>query len=215
MSIFVNGIKSSELTDDQKREFLKVKMLKERHVPVVPKEYIWAHGLNAVNRSQSPAVALKKLLNILGTDAEISASKPGPENKFLNGGLGKIGVYIKGTVSFMCNVDCGSNVIDGKRYPCNIREEFIVDNYKDLDDTDGYTEVFIAPEQIVGFWVSANSYENYISEFETGKAAEKYKNAFGDDWELMYEFEYIEPRNDFVEALNMLKDMGIPMSFAW
>ena len=215
MGIFANGVKMVELTEEQKRAFLKVKALKEKHVPTVSNNYVWAHGLNAVNRSQSPAVALEKLLKILGTGAEISAAKSGPENNEFNGGLGKIGVYVKGQTSLICKVDCGSTVVDGKRYPSLIADKYFVNTPEEIGDQREYSEAFVAPEQIVGFWVSAKAYKNYLTDFESGVAAEKYKKSFGDHWERLYDFEYLKPREGFINCLNMLKDMGIPMSFAW
>lgn len=215
MGIYVNGVNSATLNAEEKASFEKAKQLKLRHAPKGTENVVWAHGLNAVNCSQSPAVALEKLLKILGTDSEISCAKPGPEARLMNGGLGKIGVYVKGTTSLMTTLDCGSNVIDGKRYT-TIKEDFIVDNYEDLSDEDtGYTEAFVAPTEIVGFWISKEAYVSYVEDFESGKAAESYKKSFGDGWEDFYEFEYLEPREGFINCLNMLKDMGIPVTFAW
>jgi len=215
MSIYVNGVKSDDLNDEERKAFENAKALKSRHVPRGTDGVVWAHGLNAVNRSQSPAVALEKLLTILGTGAEISCSKPGPESRLMNGGLGVIGVYVKGETSLMASVDCGSYTIDGKRYP-SIREEFIVDDYEKLDDEySAYTEAFVAPQKIVGFWISKKAYENYVTNFESGEAEKVYKKRYGENWKVFFRFEYLKPREGFISCFNMLKDMGIPMTFAY
>ena len=213
MSIFVNGVNSKDLNDEQKKALDDARALKMRHIPKGTQNVIWVHGLNAINTSQSPATALKKLIAILGSDAEICCSKTGPEFR-KNGGLGPIGVYLKGATSLMASMDCGSYVIDGKRYT-SINEKYIVDDYENLNDDLGYTEAFVAPESIVGFWVSGKMYETYVTDFESGKAEAEYKRCFGEDWEDFYEFEYLEPRDGFIECIDMLKEMGIPMTLAY
>lgn len=180
----------------------KYQAIKDRHVPTGTEDVVWVHGLNCINTSTSPVEHFNGIVEMLSSGREICCGKNGEETR-QNHPLGTIGLYVKGACSLMANWDCGSFVVDGKRYTSD--ESVVVDDYSDFGDpsnTMSYSEAFVAPEEIVGAWVNRKAYDEYQATTE-----ETY-------WDPdLYEIEYLPKKEAFMEALAAIESSGLEIRF--
>ena len=162
-----------------------------RNFPESAQGRVWYHGLCTCNSEMSFIKALNGVKNILGSDKEISVCKGQHV-------AGQMGIIVKGICSYMCSTDCGSFVVDGKRYP-KAGAQNDVSEYDELDESESYTESFVSPTEITGGWVKKEILDRYNNP------------EFLENWsydEDLYEF-YKEESDSFFEGLEALKALGV------